>query len=252
MLCGLCISIGTAFIVWVSIFLYTGKPWRLYYYDRLSVASFYYQRGNYFFGGETYDIDRAQESYERALTFSNVHQEPIHYQLGRVYFIKGKLDAALVQFDAQLVADPAFTKSYYMRGLTYGYLGNYARAEEDFKSYLLHNPQSWAARNDLVWVYFLSGNFAEAEALAREGLNIVPGNAWLSNALGALLISQERYEEARGYLETARKAFVAIGPEGWGVAYPGNDPRIYEQGYQETLASVDQNLELITAKLQGE
>ncbi len=224
----------------------------LYREDKLGLASIFFSRGNYYFGKqpETYDIEKAEWNFKTALRFENVHNAPIHYQLGRVAFIKGDLRLALVHFNAQLEADPTFNRSYYMRGLTYGYLNNFAKAEEDFAAYLERVPESWAAHNDIVWVYFRSGQFAKAEEYARKGLAVAPDNAWLSNALGGILVSTGRYDEAEPYLRTAREEFELIGPEGWGRAYPGNDPAIYEMGFEASLASVDHNLSLV-AKAQS-
>jgi tetratricopeptide (TPR) repeat protein len=224
---------------------------RLFREDRLYPASMFFMRGNYYFGDGAYDLAQAEANFYRALGYENHANEPILYQLGRVYFIKGELAEAVSYFDQQLAADPAFVKSYYMRGLTYGYLNDFVRAEQDFKKFIETKPHSWAAHNDLAWVYFRAGRYKEAEEQARQGLEYAAGNPWLQNALGAALINQGRYEEAREPLLNARDGFALIGPEGWGMAYPGNDPRIYAEGHAASLASVDKNLELIEQRLRG-
>jgi len=222
---------------------------RLFSEGRLYPASMFFMRGNYYFGDGAYNLEKAEANFYRALSYYNHAHEPILYQLGRVYFIKGELEQAVSYFDQQLEADPQFAKSYYMRGLTYGYLNDFVRAEQDFKKFIETKPNSWAAHNDLSWVYFRAGRYQEAEEQAREGLEYAAGNPWLQNALGAALVNQGQYEEAREPLESARRGFESMGAEGWGMAYPGNDPRIYAEGHAASLASVDKNLQLVREQL---
>ncbi|MBY0310004.1 tetratricopeptide repeat protein [Patescibacteria group bacterium] len=233
-------------------FARTGEAWQQWQAGRLSASSFYFQRGNYYFGGTEYDVDKALASFEKALRYDNVHNDPIRYQIGRVYFIKGDLTKALSEFDAQLAEDPDYVKAYYMRGLTYGYRHQFKQAEEDFLRYIEVVPESWAAHNDLVWVYFRSGQYEKAEKYARAGLQFAPGNAWLSNALGAILINQKRYAEAKEPLEVALAGFTGMGAEGWGVAYPGNDPAIYQQGYEASVKSAEDNLRVVRENVEVE
>lgn len=235
--------------VWLFQFARTGEVWEQWRADRLSLSSFYFQRGNYYFGGTEYDIDKALANFERARSFTNAYQDPITYQIGRIYFIKGDLTRALVEFDAQLVEKPDYPKSYYMRGLTYGYRNQFKQAEDDFLKYLEMVPTSWAAHNDIVWIFFRSGQYVKAEEYARAGLTYAPKNAWLSNALGAILINQKRYAEAEEPLLDAVAGFKMLGPEGWGVAYPGNDPRVYNEGYEASLGSAEDNLQLVKKAL---
>ena len=235
------------------IFLMSGNAWQQVQEGRFSLATFFFERGNYFFEGDSsYDPVTALANYKRALAFENSDQKPIHYQIGRIYFIKGELMRAVFAFNLQLEADPTFMRSYYMRGLTYGYLGEYTKAQDDFKKFLEWRPDSWAAHNDLVWVYFLAGDYDNAEQYARQGLRHTPANGWLANALGAILINQGKPEEARPYLVLAEEAFATMSPEQWGTAYPGNDPRVYEEGLAASRQSVAENLQLLHDATVGE
>ncbi len=67
--------------------------------------------------------------------------------------------------------------------------------------------------------------------------------------MGAILINQKRFAEAKKPLQQAMLGFEAIGPEGWGKAYPGNDPRIYAEGQQASIDSARQNLDLVEREL---
>lgn len=230
-------------------FLHTVPLRQLYESDRLNLASLYFERGNYYFGGGTYNIVKAQANFEVALGFENKANDPIRYQVGRVHFIKGDLHKALEEFDKQLEENPSFMRTYYMRGLTYGYVHEYEKAEADFKKFIDWKPTSWAAHNDLVWVYFLKGDYDSAEKYARKGLEAEPYNPWLSNALGAILLNTNRLDESIAYLTDAKHGFESIGVGGWAQAYPGNDPRIYSEGYTATIRSVEDNLAKASALL---
>ena len=122
--------------VWLFQFARTGEAWEQWRADRLSLSSFYFERGNYYFGGTEYDIEKALANFEQARSFTNVYEDPITYQIGRIYFIKGDLTRAIAEFDAQLVEKPDYPKTYYMRGLSYGYRNQFKQAEEDFLKYL--------------------------------------------------------------------------------------------------------------------
>ncbi len=243
--------VGVSF---VALFQYvrTGDVVNLYREDRLSLAGFFFERGNYYFGGGAYNLDQAEKEYRRALSFNNVYKEPIYYQIGRIYFIKGELAAALGEFDKQLAADSGYKRTHYMRGLTYGYLHRYDEAEAEFKQFISWKPDSWAAHNDLVWVYFLEGDYENAEYFARQGLQQAAGNPWLSNALGAILLNNGEYKEAEQHLLVAESGFNSMSSEQWGRAYPGNDPRVYREGQAASLASVSDNLRKVREKLGSE
>jgi tetratricopeptide (TPR) repeat protein len=231
------------------IFLMSGNAWQQAQEGRFSPATFFFERGNYFFGGGAYDLEAAMRNYEWALRFENSGNEPILYQIGRLYFIKGDLQGAVKTFNEQILADPTFMRSYYMRGLTYGYIGDYVQAAADFKKFIEWRPESWAAHNDLVWAYFLAGNYDAAENYARAGLLYNPKNPWLSNALGAILLNQKNYEEALLYLTDAHNGFATMTEDEWGQAYPGNNPEIYHRGLEATRQSVEDNIRLVEQAL---
>ena len=226
-----------------------GRAWEQVREGKFSAAAFFFHRGNYFFGGGAYDLEAAMRNYEWALRFENSSSEPILYQIGRLYFIKGDLRGAVKTFNEQLQADPTFMRSYYMRGLTYGYIGDYVQAAADFKKFIEWRPESWAAHNDLVWAYFLAGNYDAAENYARAGLLYNPKNPWLSNALGAILLNQKKYQEALLFLADAQNGFATMTENEWGQAYPGNNPEIYHRGLEATRQSVEDNIRLVEQAL---
>lgn len=207
-------------------------------------ANFYFNTGNYYFGGGGYNLGKAEKYYNKALKLDPTLPR-LNYQMSRVNFIKGNFLSALRFINKELEIYPEYVRSYYVRGLIYGYQGNYDKAIKDFEKFLEWKPDSWAGRNDLAWVYFQKGDIEAVEREARIGLTYNPENPWLSNIWGVALLNLGRNEEAKKSLELALDKFEIVGPKGWGEAYPGNDPKIYKKGYQETLRAIKANLALV-------
>ncbi|MDO8521209.1 MAG: hypothetical protein Q7S52_03775 [bacterium] len=203
--------------------------------------------GNYYFGGsKEYDVDRAETFFRKTLALDFFYPG-VHYQLGRTLFIQGDMYAAEREIDEELKLHPDFWRSYYMRALIRGYGGAFFGAARDFEEFLRHKPESWAAHNDLAWVYFQLGEYAKVRDTALDGLNYAPENAWLNNSLGIALMNLGDKEGAKTALERAGRAAEQMTPDGWGRAYPGNDPRVYAAGLAAMRSSIKENLALLNA-----
>lgn len=207
-------------------------------------ASLQFAIGNYYFGGGSYDIEKAQSYFGKALEIDPMLQGP-HYQLGRTYFIQSAFFDARREIDKEIELHPDFKRSYYMRGLVNGYTRHYAEAEFDFQEFLKWKPESWAAHNDLAWIYFQEGKYKEAAETAQEGLKDAPDNPWLLNSLGVALLNIGKKKEAKEAFTKALASLNAMSPKDWGAAYPGNNPRIYSEGFAKMEASVEANLKLL-------
>lgn len=204
----------------------------------------YFDIGNYYFKGNGYDVDKAQMYFLKALEAEPV-EYGLHYQLGRTYFIQGKFIEAITEIDKEIELFPENKKSYYIRGLIYGYMNNLDMAASDFREYLNANPDNWAGWNDLSWIYFRMGEYEMAADAARNGLTNAPGSAWLHNSLGVALLNLGDREGARISLEQALLFANRMTADDWGVAYPGNNPDIYEEGLWRMKESIEKNLLLL-------
>jgi tetratricopeptide (TPR) repeat protein len=101
--------------------------------------------GNFFFGGGAYDVKLAGKFYE--MTLKKDPEFPrANYQLGRTYFIRGDFSASWYYIEKEIKYYPDFPKSYYMRGLIFGYVNHLDAAENDFKKFLSLKPNSWGNR----------------------------------------------------------------------------------------------------------
>lgn len=202
--------------------------------------------GNYYFGGGAYDTKKA-ESYFRAALALNPSMGGPHYQLARIYFIRGNFSAATREINKELELYPEYGRSHYVRGLIYGYSGRLAEAETEFKAFLAWKPQSWAGNNDLAWIYFQEGKYAEARDAARAGLAIDSNNPWLLNSLGVALLNTDDKNGAKEAFEKALAILETKTEREWGAAYPGNDPAIYGKGLSKMKESIQGNLRLLDA-----
>jgi tetratricopeptide (TPR) repeat protein len=203
--------------------------------------------GNYHFNGGAYDLALAEKYFEDAL--ANDPNSPIAWhQLARIAFLKGQFSKALFKINKQieLHADTVMA-SFYVRGLIYGYAGNLDGAIKDFQHFLEKKPDSWAAQNDLAWIYFRKGDFEKVEETAREGLKYHPENPWLLTSLGVALLNLDKKTEAKTTLEKAKIATENLTIANWGEAYPGNNPESYSAGLTKMRATIEFNLKLASS-----
>ncbi|MDO8408289.1 MAG: tetratricopeptide repeat protein [bacterium] len=211
-------------------------------------ATLYEAMGTYYFTSAHYNIPKARTYFEKAVALDD-RVAVSHFQLGRIAFIAGDFKVALAEADKEIAVEPDFMRTYYLRGLIHAYANDLDASISDFKTFLAWKPESWAAHNDLAWVFFRRGDFSDAERYAREGLSYAPSNPWLENTLGTALLNLGKYEEAQKHLLEAKRGFETMHPQDWGAAYPGNDPRVYEEGLQASRKSVADNLLIVDKKL---
>ena len=199
--------------------------------------------GSFYFTSEHYDIDKAETYFKKAIAI-NDHVPLAHYQLARVHFIHGDFSDAITEINTEIVLYPEYKRSHYIRGLVYGYMGNFDFAIEDFKEFLKWKKDSWAGHNDLSWVYFKKGDFASARDVAMDGLVYTPHNPWLLNSLGVALLNLNNRAQAKSAFKESLAQFDQMKPADWGRAYPGNNPKIYIDGFGRTRSSIESNLVL--------
>ncbi len=204
--------------------------------------------GNSYFGqGRVYDIQKAERAYINAIKFNPNLFEP-HYQLGRIYFIRGEFASSLIEVDKTLAIDSEFKHAYYLRGLVYGYQGDLDNASIGFEEFIKRDNVNWAGYNDLAWVYFKKGDYAKVKEIAGKGLERGAGSPWLNNMYGTALMNLGEKEEAKKYFEIALQIAEMMSPEDWGKSYPGNNPVIYQQGLEETKSVIQHNLRLVSGE----
>ena len=208
-------------------------------------AGFLMRQGNYYFNGGAYDLEKAGRAFQRA-----VRIEPGilwgHYQLARIYFVKGDSAKAIEEINLELKYNPENLRSLYVRGLIYGFGKNFTEAEEDFRRFTLWAPKEWAGYNDLAWILVSRGKYEETKNVLTSALAKVPraeSNPWLLNSLGVAQLNLKENKEARISFEKAKQLLGVMTLEEWRRAYPGNDPMVAEGGLRAFLEAVEENLQ---------
>lgn len=208
--------------------------------------AFHYWAGNVFFGGNSalYNVQIAQLLFKFA-AYPLVAEAPefAHYQLSRTYFIVGQFDLAVEEAKRELISYPDNKRTYYILGLTYGYMNKEQEAIMAFSEFIEAYPTSWAARNDKAWLQFRLGNIKGALTTIEPVSEY--RNAWIQNTKGTLLLNLGRLDEAKAAFNLAAEIVGRMTEEEWGSAYPGNDPRVYSTGLSAMRTSIANNLALI-------
>lgn len=206
--------------------------------------------GNVFFGKvpTLYNVTLAQFFFtQSSYPLFGAPASYAHYQLSRTYFIQGNLNAAISEAEKELISYSDHTRTYYILGLTYGYLNQERKAIDMFSKFIEANPNSWAARNDKAWLQFRIGDIDGALATITP-IAYDTTNPWVQNTYGTLLMNKKDYTNAKVAFLNAQKITNGMTEVSWGVAYPGNDPRIYSLGLKAMKDSIASNLALIDTK----
>jgi tetratricopeptide (TPR) repeat protein len=202
-----------------------------------------YKIGNIFFGDVTslYNVKLAQFLFQVA-ALPIATQPYANYQLSRTYFIQGEMEHALQYAKRELELFPEHFRTYYILGLTYGYMDREEDAIAAFQKFIKEKPESWAARNDCAWLQFRIGDIDGALATILPIVSLTD-NPWIQNTYGTLLLNKGNYSEAKSAFLNAERAANAMTERTWGSSYPGNDPRIYETGLNAMRISIEKNIE---------
>jgi tetratricopeptide (TPR) repeat protein len=207
-----------------------------------------YLLGNRHLGGEgTYNLEKAESYYNKAIELDEKFRFA-HYQRARVYFLTMRYRMAIDEVNKEILYNPDFSRSYYLRGLVYGYDKKFPEAASDFTEFISREPDEWAGYNDLAWVLFQMGDYAGVKE-AMEIILVQSRNAWLLNAYGVALLNLEENEKALEIFIEAKDLASRMTPELWGVAYIGNDPGIYPIGLEEMKRNIDENIEIVNNRL---
>ena len=202
----------------------------------------YVDLGSQYFGGaQPYNVLLAKEYFEKAIS-RDAENYLAHYQLARVLFVLNDIEGAKEHIDTSTALVPDFSRNYYMQGLIYGFAQEYEKAEAGFKEFITRQPNLWAGYVDLSWIYFAQGKFTEGRELLEPIVDMFPNNPWVANSYGLFLMHSHQFAEASEQFDIALAALGAMMPDDFGIAYPGNDPAYYEEGYEQMSTSIEHNI----------
>ena len=219
------------------------------FFSSICIPTLSFRTANIFFGQVRilYNLNLSQFFYKRASypLFSLKPPHYAHYQLSRTYFIQGELWKALDEAKEELITYPEDTTTYYIIGLTYGYLGLNHEAIEAFSVYIDTHPETWAGRNDKAWLQFKIGDIDGAIQTIKPIAENFRYTPWVQNTYCALLVTKKDITEAEKVCTQAKKIIDNMTDKDWGHAYPGNDPDVYHQGLLAMRKSIEENITLL-------
>jgi len=225
------------------------NTWEDVAYTIVSSAERAYQYGSRHFDAvahtDLYDIDRAEYFYGEVMKLDPAHKY-VRHQRARIAFLEGQFPAALALINAQIELFGTTTpSSHYVRGLVLGFMERYKEAASSFETYLEHYPNNWAAVNDYAWVLLKDGRSEDALAILEQLLNKKQENAWLLNSAAITAYEVGDLQKAREYIQRAHVLVQGVTRDMWLIAYPGNDPRVAEEGIAALRTSVEDNMHAI-------
>ncbi len=210
--------------------------------------SILFYAGSVFFEGRLYNVGVAKSLLILADKSDDTKIKWLNYQLARVYFIEGGLSTSIMYANKELQYHPKNCRTHYIRGLAFAYFERLDAAIADFETFNTCFPLTWAGHNDLAWFWFRKGDMKKVIEVSEKVTSIYPTNPWIQNTYGTALMNVGRYTDAKKALSAAKKSADAMSEKDWGIAYPGNNPRVYKKGLYEMRRSIDSNLELLEKK----
>lgn len=226
--------------------LYYSRHQTFVYYLNYHDSKLAVLEGNYYFGGEKYDLDKAEKSYQLALKIDPKVREA-HHQLARIYFVQGDFARALDNINEELKTDPYTLRPLYVRGLIKLSQNDLSGAEADFKTFINWSPTEWGGYNDLSFVLAKEGKYAESEAVIKQAFLKAHDSkqvSWLWNSLGLAQINERKFKEALLSFSEARKLAENLTEAEWRRAYSGNDPATDAESVKTYQQALDANIKM--------
>jgi tetratricopeptide (TPR) repeat protein len=129
----------------------------------------------------------------------------LHAALGESYFMAGKTERAIEQFQTLIVIDPS-AGSYSFLGLSYRHLGRFEEARKYFLEGLKLDPHNASCLFNLGFIEERQGNSARAEELFQKALHSKPDYSEALFELANLRTKDKKLTEA----ETLLKQYVRV------------------------------------------
>lgn len=151
------------------------------------------------------DLDRLDE----AEALANGFKEPSFRDLvkGRILLSRGDAKAALVTFDSGLKRWPNNAGGRYLAGLAAHQVGDFARAESEFREALRVDPAATDAGYALATTYLAQGRYKEAADTARAFVTARGGSRPDGYVLYARAVAAvENYEGAKRTIDALAEA----------------------------------------------
>jgi tetratricopeptide (TPR) repeat protein len=131
----------------------------------------------------------------------------LHAALGESYFMAGKTESAIGEFQKLVELDPS-AASYAFMGLAYRHLGRFDEASKYFELGLKQDPHNASCLFNLGYIEERQGNYAAADAWLQKALAANPNFSETLLELANLRLKDKKYAEAiellRRYVKVSR------------------------------------------------
>jgi tetratricopeptide (TPR) repeat protein len=147
------------------------------------------------------DWARAELAAQNAISL-DANFSPAYDLLTSVYLAANKLPQAISQLEAELAKDPNNQRALLTMGLVYEQMKDYAKARDIYEKFLVLNPSSIVALNNLAALYSERLNQLDrAYELAQKARNLAPDNGSIAGTLGWILYKRSDYQQALTLLQ---------------------------------------------------
>jgi tetratricopeptide (TPR) repeat protein len=159
------------------------------------------------------DISISQKYFEDAIPLLEKalqitpQRSDIRSVLGESYFVSGKIDKAIEEFNKSIAAEPS-VRTYAFLGLSYTHLGRFDEAKQDFQNGLKLDPRNSFCLFQLGHIANLQGDTATADAIFQKVLGSDPNFPDALIELANLRIEAKRFPEAENLL----RKYVRVSP----------------------------------------
>ena len=123
----------------------------------------------------------------------------LHAALGESYFMAGKTESAIEEFQKLIELDPS-ARSYAFMGLSYRHLGRFDEALKYFEQGLKQDPKNVSCLFNVGYIEERQGNYSSAENMFQQALRSNPDFADALLELANLRIKDKKFAEAADFL----------------------------------------------------
>ena len=117
-----------------------------------------------------------------------------HFNAGLTSAQAGKIDEAILGYEAAIAEDPTFIDAYINLGAIHFEKNNYPKALEMYRTVAEKDPKNVLALSNLANVEYELKKYVEAEGHLNSAIALAPKDASLYKDLGKILFAKRDYE----------------------------------------------------------
>ncbi len=154
------------------------------------------------------NFNRANELIDLAIALDS-NNEIVHFYRGVVLETQGYYDRAIESYETARQIEPAYLAASLAVAYSYFYTDNRQRAIVTLRDQIEETPNNAGLHDALGWMYFLAGQYPEAEATLEKAVALDDSLVRAHAHLGAAYFKNFNYVFAIPSLETAVQAYEA-------------------------------------------